>query len=134
MSRVRTGAVEAAPIAARRRVRWRGVRGALFVLPWAIGFVLFQLFPFLASLFLSFTEWNFSRAPRLVGLENYRRLLLDDPLRQAVRVLGVAGVVLVHREVVVARRGAVDDHPHQRLPQHRAGFHRRRQHPAGPSQ
>jgi multiple sugar transport system permease protein len=80
MSRARPGAVERPLSAARRRVRWREVRGALFVLPWVIGFVVFQLFPFLASLILSFTEWNFSQAPKLVGLENYRRLLLDDPL------------------------------------------------------
>jgi multiple sugar transport system permease protein len=80
VSRARPGAVERPLSAARRRVRWREVRGALFVLPWVIGFVVFQLFPFLASLVLSFTEWNFSQAPKVVGLENYRRLLLDDPL------------------------------------------------------
>jgi multiple sugar transport system permease protein len=64
----------------RRRLRWREVRGALFVLPWVIGFLVFQLLPFVASLALSFTDWNFNTAPGYVGLQNYRRLLLEDPL------------------------------------------------------
>jgi multiple sugar transport system permease protein len=61
-------------------MRWRDWRGALFVLPWAIGFVVFQLFPFLASLALSFTDWSFSKPPVFVGLANYQRLLVGDPL------------------------------------------------------
>ncbi len=69
------------PVAvARRRLRWRDVRGALFVLPWVIGFVVFQLIPFLASFLLSFTDWNFSRQANFVGLENYGRLLFEDKL------------------------------------------------------
>jgi multiple sugar transport system permease protein len=80
VSGARPVATGQAPTVARRRVRWRDVRGAVFILPWVIGFGVFQLFPFLASLYLSLTEWNFSQTPKLVGLENYRRLLLDDPL------------------------------------------------------
>jgi len=77
---MRAGALQPPLAAPRRRLRWRRWRGALFVLPWAIGFVVFQLFPFTASLVLSFTEWNLSRPPRFVGLANYQRLLFEDPL------------------------------------------------------
>jgi multiple sugar transport system permease protein len=63
-----------------RRARWRRWQGALFVLPWLVGFVAFQLLPFLASLALSFTEWGFNRPPVFTGLRNYERLLFEDPL------------------------------------------------------
>lgn len=43
------------------------------------GLVLITLGPLLASLYLSFTDYNLLSDPSWVGLENYRRMFFDDP-------------------------------------------------------
>ena len=42
----------------------------LFLLPWIIGFLGFSLYPILASLVFSFTQYNLFAAPVFNGLEN----------------------------------------------------------------
>jgi multiple sugar transport system permease protein len=54
--------------------------GYLFISPWLIGFFVFTAFPFLASLYFSFTRYNIVTPPVWVGLTNYKMLLWDDPL------------------------------------------------------
>lgn len=48
--------------------------GRALVMPWVIGFLIFNLFTIGASLYLSFTEYNLFRAPEWVGLQNYADL------------------------------------------------------------
>ncbi|GAA4192476.1 sugar ABC transporter permease [Streptosporangium oxazolinicum] len=43
-----------------------------------IYFVIFLLYPALAALYYSFTDWNLRTAPNWVGLANYTDLLFDD--------------------------------------------------------
>ena len=43
-------------------------------------FVLFTVIPVLASVGLSFTNFNMLQMPRFVGFQNYERMLLDDPI------------------------------------------------------
>jgi oligogalacturonide transport system permease protein len=54
--------------------------GFLFVLPFVLGVLLFKLFPFVMSFALSFTQYDLIDPPQYVGLENYRELMLEDPL------------------------------------------------------
>lgn len=54
--------------------------GVAFVSPWVIGFLAFTLFPMLAALYYSFTDYNLLSAPRWVGLENYTTAFAGDPL------------------------------------------------------
>lgn len=49
----------------------------LFVAPWLVGLLLFQVGPMLGALGLTFVEWRYVGAPRWVGLENYRAVLAD---------------------------------------------------------
>lgn len=49
----------------------------LFLAPWIIGFLLFQAGPMIASLVLSFTNWDAINPPTFAGLDNYRRLMSD---------------------------------------------------------
>lgn len=56
------------------------VSGYLFILPFIIGFLAFTVFPMLASLVLSFTEYDMLSAPEFIGIENYKQLFLKDPL------------------------------------------------------
>lgn len=52
-----------------------------FISPWLIGFVVFTALPMIASLVLSFTEYDVLQPPEFVGLENYRELVQDPRLR-----------------------------------------------------
>lgn len=52
--------------------------GMLFLLPWTIGFLIFTLYPMVASFLYSFTIYH-SKAPlEWIGLKNYLDLLKDD--------------------------------------------------------
>lgn len=50
----------------------------LFLLPWTIGFVLFTLYPMVASFVYSFSIYHARQPLEWVGLQNYAELLKDD--------------------------------------------------------
>jgi multiple sugar transport system permease protein len=89
----------AAALAGRRAGRYRhGLAPWLLLTPWLIGLFAITLGPMVASLYLSFTNYNLLGQLRWVGLNNYVELLTDDP-RYAAAVLVtlkyvVAGVPL----------------------------------------
>ena len=65
------------------RKKWTsriGLTGYLFAGPWLVGFFLLVAFPMIASLLLSFTEWNGISLSQIhwVGLENYTDALRWD--------------------------------------------------------
>jgi ABC-type sugar transport system permease subunit len=68
----------------RREALW----GYLFISPWIIGFVLFTMLPTLATLGLSFTNFNLSStAPfAFVGFKNYQDMLADPQVWNSLRV------------------------------------------------
>jgi multiple sugar transport system permease protein len=53
---------------------------ALFLLPSFLGLLTFLIFPLLASLLLSFTNWQVIGETRFVGFANYIRLATVDPI------------------------------------------------------
>src|SRR5690606_19630611 len=61
----------------RLGVRRETARGYALIVPWLVGFLIFQLFPFAYSFYLSFTEYNIFQPPEFVGLENYQKMLSD---------------------------------------------------------
>jgi len=63
---------------------WRKVGlVALFLFPALIPLVVFRLFPMVASLGVSLTEWNLLRPPVFVGIENYANVLTDPKFHKA---------------------------------------------------
>lgn len=54
--------------------------GWLYASPWLIGLAVFTLLPMLASLLISFTNWDLLTPPRWTGLSNYHKLSFEDPL------------------------------------------------------
>jgi multiple sugar transport system permease protein len=60
--------------------------GWLFALPWLIGLVVFLIGPIIASVLLSFTNWNLISPARWVGLENYRDMFHSREFWQSIRV------------------------------------------------
>jgi hypothetical protein len=59
------------------------VAGYLFLLPNIIGFLIFVLGPALASLILSFYDWNLFNTPNFVGVGNYVKILHDNTFWQS---------------------------------------------------
>lgn len=69
--------------------RWRADQqseGYLFLLPSLLGFILFVIFPIIASLALSFYKWDLLTPAEFIGVKNYVELATTDPLMG--RVLG----------------------------------------------
>ena len=60
--------------------------GLLFALPWLIGLVVFLIGPIIASVLLSFTNWNLISPARWVGLENYRDMIHSREFWQSIKV------------------------------------------------
>ncbi|MDG0794896.1 sugar ABC transporter permease [Cohnella ginsengisoli] len=52
--------------------------GYLFTAPFIIGFLIFTMFPMLASLYYSFTDYNLFEAPNWVGFDNYKTMFTGD--------------------------------------------------------
>ena len=52
--------------------------GVAFITPWIIGFLAFQLYPLLASLYYSFTDFSVLADGKWVGVENYVKLFTKD--------------------------------------------------------
>lgn len=59
--------------------RREAIEGFLFILPWLVGYLIFRLGPLLASLYLSFTNYDGSGAPKWIGLDNYVYMFSEDP-------------------------------------------------------
>lgn len=58
--------------------RREALHGYLFILPWAVGFLLFTLGPLIASFVFSTWKWELVSAPVYIGLRNYQ-VLLGNP-------------------------------------------------------
>jgi len=99
----RSGGLAAGRAAARRRGRFktRERAGLWFVLPALVVYMLFFGLPFLATLWLSFTDWGGVGWPDWTGVANYDRLARDGAMWHALGnnliwvVLGTAIPVLV---------------------------------------
>jgi multiple sugar transport system permease protein len=50
----------------------------LFISPIVLGILIFQLYPTLFSLYISFTQWNLLSPPKWAGLNNYVSLFTTD--------------------------------------------------------
>jgi multiple sugar transport system permease protein len=89
----------AAPTAGRRRLsptQRETFWGLIFVAPWIIGFLLFTIGPLIASLVLSFTDFDLVRpeAIRFIGLDNYAQMATDP--------LVIQGLVVTVRFAIIA--------------------------------
>jgi len=54
--------------------------GYLFSLPWIASLLIFTAYPTLASFYYAFTKYSILKAPRWIGLSNYRTLFTMDPV------------------------------------------------------
>jgi multiple sugar transport system permease protein len=83
--------------------RWSWIIPYLFLAPWMIGLVVFNAFPFLSSLYLSFTNYNFVSSADWIGLKNYVTMFTQDPqYLQALKVTFTYVLVAVPLELAFA--------------------------------
>lgn len=76
--------------------------GYVFAAPWILGFVFFIAGPMLASIILSFTNWDLLSPIRFVGFGNYNKLLFNDPLLyQSLKVTSIYAFVSVPLQVAL---------------------------------
>jgi multiple sugar transport system permease protein len=86
--------------------RREAVEGFLYILPWVVGFLVFNLGPILYSAYLSLTKYSIVRDPSFIGLQNYVDIFTRDRLfwvalektgtyAGATVVLGVLGSLLL---------------------------------------
>ncbi|MBA8794763.1 multiple sugar transport system permease protein [Friedmanniella endophytica] len=86
----------------RRRRRRATFLGLAFVSPWLIGLLAFGVYPFVTSLFYSFTAYSTLEPPRWVGLANYAQLAGDERFATAVSNSIFYAVLAVTLETVAA--------------------------------
>ena len=56
------------------------VAGYVFILPWILGFLAFQVIPIVVSFWLSFTSYKVVSEPVWIGLDNFTRMFFEDEL------------------------------------------------------
>lgn len=75
---LRKGGTNASPSSAASRRE--NLTAYLFLAPWLLGLLAITIGPMLASLYLSFTDYNLLTSPHWIGLENFREMLSDARL------------------------------------------------------
>lgn len=55
-------------------IKREAATGRALIMPWLIGFLIFNVFTIGASFYLSFTEYNLFSAPEWIGTQNYQEL------------------------------------------------------------
>jgi multiple sugar transport system permease protein len=99
----------ARPADGRRRKRRRDDSriAYLFLLPWFIGLFALTAGPILASLYLSFTDFDLLTAPKWIGFDNYLAFVDDPHFASALKVTSVYVFLSVPAAVVFALLVAV---------------------------
>ncbi len=74
----------------------------LLISPWVIGFLLFSIGPILASLGISFTQFDVVRPMKFIGVGNYATMIADELFWQSLKVTLLYTVFAVPLGIVVA--------------------------------
>ena len=97
-----------AGVAGTHRPWWRSklrrqevFAGYFTILPWILGFLIFVAGPILFSFYLSFSEYDILKPPKLIGLDNYRDMAEDRLFWQSLRVTTIYAAGAVPLAVVV---------------------------------
>lgn len=80
----------------------QGYIGFLLILPWLIGFLIFKAYPFLSSLYYSFTDWNLFKGGQWIGLQNYVTAFTNPKTVKALRVTFIYAFMTVPLKLIFA--------------------------------
>ena len=64
--------------AGKKKYSRRDLRGRIYILPWLAGVLIFQLYPFVYSFILSFTNKSMADEFDFIGLQNYIEIFTKD--------------------------------------------------------
>ena len=70
----------------------------LFILPFFLLFLVFQLIPSLWTIAISLTNWKGIGTPEFCGMDNYKKLVIDNMFWEALRntvVYWITGLVFI---------------------------------------
>ena len=70
----------------------------LFILPFFVLFLVFQLIPIIWTVYISFTQWRGIGDPQFIGWANYQKILIDNMFWDALKntvVYWISGLVLI---------------------------------------
>ena len=70
----------------------------LFILPFFVLFLVFQLIPIIWTVYISFTQWRGIGDPQFSGWDNYKKILIDNMFWEALKntvVYWLSGLVLI---------------------------------------
>ena len=76
--------------------------GFLFILPWLIGFLVFKLYPFAASLYYSFTDYQLFEGITKYTMENYVDIFTTPKIVKALKVTFQYSFMTVPLKLVAA--------------------------------
>ena len=62
----------------KKKLFSRDNQAYLYLLPWIVGMLVLQIYPFITSFYYSLTEYNALTDPKFVGMANYIRLFTRD--------------------------------------------------------
>ena len=78
------------------KLRKYNYEGLLYVLPWLIGFLAFQLYPFVMSFVYSLTDLNLFGDPNFIGLNNFIQMFTTNlDFWQSMKVTFIYAIVAV---------------------------------------
>ncbi|MBR6219078.1 MAG: sugar ABC transporter permease [Clostridia bacterium] len=87
----------------RRRSRLeQGYWGFILIMPWLIGFLIFKAYPFLSSLYYSFTDWNLFKGGSWIGIQNYVTAFTTAKNLKALRVTFIYAFMTVPLKLAFA--------------------------------
>lgn len=86
------------------RFKWdNGYWGLIFIAPWVLGFLIFQLYPLIASLVYSFTDFSILKKPEFIGFKNYIQMFSrDEYFYKSLKVTLLYAVTSVPAKLVFA--------------------------------
>lgn len=81
--------------------KFKKYKGLLYISPWLIGFLAFQLYPFVASFVYSFTNYNILGTIKFIGLGNYHELFTIDPdFLKSIKVSALYALISVPSKLI----------------------------------
>jgi oligogalacturonide transport system permease protein len=61
----------------KKSQKYRNI-GLLYIAPWLVGFLIFQLYPFINSFYYSLTDLRLFKVPTFIGLNNFIYMFIQD--------------------------------------------------------
>lgn len=70
------------------------IEAYIFILPWIIGFIAFQVYPIFSSLYYSLNNYNLVASPVWVGINNYKNIFFKDAVFKQALLVTIRYVII----------------------------------------